>query len=212
MQQPLVVGVAGGTGSGKSTLTRAIQRHFPHQCQVVYHDSYYRDHPELTYEQRCKVNYDEPDAFENDLLVSHLQALIAGQTVECPVYDFPTHRRASETTMLQPAPVIIVEGILIFAIPQILQLLDIKLFVDTDADVRLLRRIRRDFVERGRDFESVATQYLSTVKPMHALHVEPSKRMADIVIPEGGYNVVALEMLVHRINSALGYPEGGSDT
>ncbi|MDO5726464.1 MAG: uridine kinase [Bowdeniella nasicola] len=208
MHQPLVVGVAGGSGSGKSTLTRALQRHFPQQCQVVYHDRYYRDHADLSFEQRCQVNYDEPEAFDNALFVTHLQQLIAGQAVDCPHYDFPTHRRTAQVTRLQCAPVIVVEGILILAIREIRELLDIKIFVDTDADVRLLRRIRRDYVERGRDFESVATQYLSTVKPMHALHVAPSKAMADIIIPEGGHNLVALEMLVHRINSALGYPKG----
>lgn len=202
--RPLVIGIAGGTGSGKTTLTRALIESFEEQVAVVFHDNYYKKNDHLTYEERCLLNYDAPDAFDNDLLVKQLDALIEGQTIECPVYDFSDHNRSEETLMVQTRPIIIVEGILIFAEPAIRERLDIKLFVDTDADVRILRRMRRDVVERGRSIESVQTQYLETVKPMHELYVEPSKRNADIIVPEGGTNLVALDMLVHRINSQLG--------
>jgi len=202
--RPLVIGIAGGTGSGKTTLTRALIESFEEQVAVVFHDNYYKKNDHLTYEERCLLNYDAPDAFDNDLLVKQLDALIEGQTIECPVYDFSDHNRSEETLMVQTRPIIIVEGILIFAEPAIRERLDIKLFVDTDADVRILRRMRRDVVERGRSIESVQTQYLETVKPMHELYVEPSKRYADIIVPEGGTNLVALDMLVHRINSQLG--------
>lgn len=202
--RPLAIGIAGGTGSGKTTLTRALIESFEEQVAVVFHDNYYKKNDHLTYEERCLLNYDAPDAFDNDLLVKQLDALIEGQTIECPVYDFSDHNRSEETLMVQTRPIIIVEGILIFAEPAIRERLDIKLFVDTDADVRILRRMRRDVVERGRSIESVQTQYLETVKPMHELYVEPSKRYADIIVPEGGTNLVALDMLVHRINSQLG--------
>lgn len=201
--RPLVIGIAGGTGSGKTTLTRALIESFEEQVAVVFHDNYYKKNDHLTYEERCLLNYDAPDAFDNDLLVKQLDALIEGQTIECPVYDFSDHNRSEETLMVQTRPIIIVEGILIFAEPAIRERLDIKLFVDTDADVRILRRMRRDVVERGRSIESVQTQYLETVKPMHELYVEPSKRYADIIVPEGGTNLVALDMLVHRIKSQL---------
>lgn len=202
--RPLVIGIAGGTGSGKTTLTRALIESFEEQVAVVFHDNYYKKNDHLTYEERCLLNYDAPDAFDNDFLVKQLDALIEGQTIECPVYDFSDHNRSEETLMVQTRPIIIVEGILIFAEPAIRERLDIKLFVDTDADVRILRRMRRDVVERGRSIESVQTQYLETVKPMHELYVEPSKRYADIIVPEGGTNLVALDMLVHRIKSQLG--------
>lgn len=202
--RPLVIGIAGGTGSGKTTLTRALIESFEEQVAVVFHDNYYKKNDHLTYEERCLLNYDAPDAFDNDLLVKQLDALIEGQTIECPVYDFSDHNRSEETLMVQTRPIIIVEGILIFAEPAIRERLDIKLFVDTDADVRILRRMRRDVFERGRSIESVQTQYLETVKPMHELYVEPSKRYADIIVPEGGTNLVALDMLVHRIKSQLG--------
>lgn len=201
--RPLVIGIAGGTGSGKTTLTRALIESFTEQVAVVFHDNYYKKNDHLTYEQRCLLNYDAPEAFDNDLLVKQLDALIAGQTIECPVYDFSDHNRSEETLIVETRPIVIVEGILIFAEPEIRDRLDIKLFVDTDADVRILRRMRRDVVERGRSIESVQNQYLETVKPMHELYVEPSKRHADIIVPEGGTNLVALDMLVHRINSQL---------
>lgn len=199
----LVVGVAGGTGSGKTTLTKRLLERFSGEASVVYHDNYYKAHDELSYEKRCLLNYDHPHAFDNDLMVEQLKALIAGDSVECPVYDFADHNRSSKTVRIDPAPIILVEGILIYAEPELCKLMDIKLFVDTDADVRILRRIKRDVVERGRTLESVEQQYLTTVKPMHELYVEPSKRNADLIIPEGGHNVVALDMIVHRISSEL---------
>ncbi|MDO5700873.1 MAG: uridine kinase [Bowdeniella nasicola] len=203
MSTRLVVGVAGGTGSGKTTLTRALVERFAGQTSVVFHDNYYRQHDDLDYAARSQLNYDAPEAFDTELMVAQLKDLIAGRPIECPVYDYTVHNRSTETLTIEPAPVIIVEGILIFAEPAICELLDIKLFVDTDADVRILRRIKRDVVERGRSLDSVESQYLTTVKPMHELYVEPTKRAADLIIPEGGHNLVALEMLIHRIERAL---------
>lgn len=202
--RPLVIGIAGGTGSGKTTLTRELIKHFPARVSVVYHDNYYKRHDDLTYEERAALNYDAPEAFDNDLMISQLKKLIAGQPIECPVYDYTVHNRSGETTTVEPAPVIIVEGILIYCFPELCKLFDIKLFVDTDADVRILRRVKRDVMERGRTLESVESQYLNTVKPMHELHVEPSKRQADIIIPEGGRNFVALDMLIKRVERHLG--------
>ena len=197
----LTVGVAGGTGSGKTTLTQALLAKCAGVSSVLFHDNYYKRQDELTFAEREKVNYDDLDAFDNDLFVDHLEALRSGIAVESPIYDFADHNRAAETTVVEPAPVIIVEGILIFAEPRICSLLDIKLFVDTDADVRLLRRIKRDVVDRGRTLESVEEQYLGTVKPMHELYVEPSKRNADLIIPEGGHNIVAMDMIMRRIQA-----------
>lgn len=201
--KPLIIGIAGGTGSGKTTLTNSLLEKFDGQVGVIYHDNYYKRNDHLTYEQRCLLNYDAPEAFDNDLLVTHLKALIGGQTIETPVYDFADHNRSDETLIVEPQAIIILEGILIFAEPEIRDLCDIKLFVDTDADVRILRRLRRDVIERGRTIESVEAQYLTTVKPMHELHVEPSKRHVDMIIPEG-VNVVALDMLFHRITGQIG--------
>ena len=195
----LVIGVAGGTASGKTTLTRELVKALDGRASVVYHDNYYKAHDELPYEERSKLNYDAPDAFDNDLMLEQLQKLIMGEAVECPVYDYAQHNRSSETVRIEPSPVIILEGILIFAEPRILDLIDIKLFVDTDADVRILRRVKRDVLERGRTLESVEDQYLTTVKPMHELYVEPSKRNADLIVPNGGNNLVALDMILHRI-------------
>ena len=205
--KPLIIGIAGGTGSGKTTLTNSLLEKFDGQVGVIYHDNYYKRNDHLTYEQRCLLNYDAPEAFDNDLLVTHLKALIEGQTIETPVYDFADHNRSDETLIVEPQPIIILEGILIFAEPEIRDLCDIKLFVDTDADVRILRRLRRDVIERGRTIESVEAQYLTTVKPMHELHVEPSKRHVDMIIPEG-VNVVALDMLFHRITGQIGAQVG----
>lgn len=199
----LVVGVAGGTGSGKTTLTRALIERFPGKTSVIFHDNYYKRHDELTYAERSKLNYDSPEAFDNALMVEQMKHLIAGNPIDCPVYDYTIHNRSEETQRIEPAPVLIVEGILIFAEPEICDLIDIKLYVDTDADVRILRRIKRDVVERGRTLESVEKQYLTTVKPMHELYVEPSKGRADLIIPEGGHNLVALDMLIHRIDREL---------
>ncbi|MGV3016864.1 uridine kinase [Rothia sp. 88186D007BW] len=200
--KPLIIGIAGGTGSGKTTLTNSLLEKFDGQVGVIYHDNYYKCNDHLTYEQRCLLNYDAPDAFDNDLLITHLKALVEGQRIETPVYDFADHNRSDETLIVEPRPIVILEGILIFAEPEIRNLCDIKLFVDTDADVRILRRLRRDVIERGRTIESVETQYLTTVKPMHELYVEPSKRHADMIIPEG-VNVVALDMLFHRMSGQI---------
>ncbi len=200
----LVIGVAGGTGSGKTTLTQALIDAFPGKTSVVYHDNYYRAFPDLTYEERKAINWDAPQTFDNDLLVSQLRQLISGQAIECPIYDYSIYNPSDRTTRIEPAPVIIVEGILIFAEKAICDLLDIKIFVDTDADIRILRRIKRDVIERGRTIESVEKQYVDTVKPMHELYVQPSKHNADIIVPEGGRNLVALDMLFHRIRGQIG--------
>ncbi|MDO5048471.1 MAG: uridine kinase [Actinomycetaceae bacterium] len=200
----LVIGIAGGTGSGKTTLTRALINKFESKTSVVYHDNYYKEHSSLTYEERTKLNYDSPEAFDTDLMIEQLGELINGRAIDCPVYDYADHNRSSETIRIEPNPVIIVEGILLFCFPELCDMFDIKLFVDTDADVRILRRVKRDVIERGRTIESVESQYLNTVKPMHELYVEPSKRKADLIIPEGGHNLVALEMIIHRIQSYVG--------
>lgn len=201
--KPLIIGIAGGTGSGKTTLTNSLLERFNGQVGVIYHDNYYKRNDHLTYEERCLLNYDAPEAFDNNLLVEHLKALLAGQTIETPVYDFSAHNRSNETMVVKPQPILILEGILIFVEPEIRELCDIKIFVDTDADVRILRRLRRDVIERGRTIESVESQYLTTVKPMHELYVEPSKKHVDMIIPEG-VNVVALDMLYHRITGQIG--------
>ena len=194
----LFIGVAGGTGSGKTTLTDHLATHFGTDISVVHHDNYYK-YQSVSFEERCKTNYDHPDAFDNDLLVEHLKALKAGKAIQCPVYSFPDHNRTDETIEIQPTKVVIVEGILIFAIPALRDLLDIKIYVETDADVRILRRALRDVEERGRSMRSVVQQYLSTVKPMHEQFVEPSRKYADIVVLEGGHNLVALDMIMQRI-------------
>lgn len=197
--RPLVIGIAGGTGSGKTTLTREISQRFSTEVTVLYHDNYYKRNDHLTFEQRTQLNYDAPEAFDTDLMIADLKRLIAGETVECPQYDFSIHNRLDDTLTVLPRPVIIVEGILIFCFKELCDLFDIKLFVDTDADVRILRRVKRDVIERGRSIESVEEQYLKTVKPMHELYVEPSKRNADLIVPEGGHNNVALEMIINRV-------------
>ena len=199
----LVIGIAGGTGSGKTTLMKNLIGRFGDVVTVLSHDNYYRRHDELTYEERCKINYDEPAALETDLMAYHLDLLRQGQSIECPVYDFTQHNRSDETITVVPKSVIIVEGILIFENKPLRDLMDIKIFVDTDADVRLCRRIKRDVNKRGRTLESVIEQYQTTVKPMHEKYVEPSKRYAHIVVPEGGKNAVALEMIEGRIRRHL---------
>ena len=199
----LVIGIAGGTGSGKTTLMKNLIARFAGDVTVLSHDNYYKRHDELPYEERCKLNYDEPAALETDLMARHLEALRRGESILCPVYDFAVHNRSDETVRIVPQRVIIVEGILIFENRQLRDLMDIKIFVDTDADVRLCRRIKRDVNKRGRTLESVLLQYQQTVKPMHEKYVEPSKRFADIVVPEGGKNTVALDMITGRIRHHL---------
>ena len=203
----LVIGIAGGTGSGKTTLMKNIINRFGDVVTVLSHDNYYKRHDELTYEERCKINYDEPAALETDLMAYHLDLLRQGQPIECPVYDFTQHNRSDETITVVPKSVIIVEGILIFENEPLRDLMDIKIFVDTDADVRLCRRIKRDVNKRGRTLESVLIQYQETVKPMHEKYVEPSKKYADIVVPEGGKNLVALDMIMGRIARHLAEAE-----
>lgn len=201
MTDTIFIGIAGGTGSGKTTLTEHIKKRFGDAVSVIYHDNYYKDQTGMPFEVRCRQNYDHPDAFETDLMVRHLKALKAGVPIQCPVYSYTEHNRTKETITIQPTSVVIVEGLLIFQNPELRDLMDIKIFVDTDADVRILRRILRDVKERGRSIESVVEQYLTTVKPMHEMYVEPSKRNADIIIPEGGHNLVAMDMLIERINA-----------
>ena len=199
----LVIGIAGGSGSGKSTLVKNLIGEFPDMVTVLSHDNYYRRHDELTYEQRTHLNYDEPGSLETDLMARHLELLRQGGCIECPVYDFTIHNRLDATIPVVPEKVIIVEGILIFENRQLRDLMDIRVFVDADADVRLCRRILRDVKQRGRTLESVLEQYQQTVKPMHEQYVEPSKKFADIIVPGGGQNMVALEMLIGRIGRHL---------
>ena len=199
MSDVITIGIAGDTGSGKTTITRRILDEFGGDVSVLYHDNYYKRHDDIPFAERKKLNYDHPNAFDTPLLVQHLDALRAGQPVACPTYDYTVHNRAAETITVVPAKVVVVEGILIFAEPALRERLDIKIFVDTDADVRILRRIVRDVRDRGRDLESIVTQYLTTVKPMHEQYVEPSRKYADIVVLEGGHNLVALDMIMQRI-------------
>ena len=199
----MIIGIAGGTGSGKTTLTERLRDEFQGDASILYHDNYYKSHSDLTYEERTKLNYDHPDAFETERLIADLQALRRGETVACPVYDYTIHDRAPETLEVRPTKVILLEGILIFENQALRDLMDIKIFVDTDADVRILRRIMRDVKHRGRSLDSVVQQYLTTVKPMHEQFVEPSKRYADLIVPEGGKNAVALEMIIQRVKSHI---------
>lgn len=200
---PIVIGIAGGTGSGKTTLTQALAEKFSGRTTVIYQDNYYKRQDHLTFEERTRVNYDSPEAFDIELMAAHIEDLKAMRPVQGPVYNFGIHNRTDETVDIQPESVILVEGILLLHEPRLCSLLDIKLFVDADADVRILRRIKRDVLERGRSIESVEKQYLETVKPMHELYVETSKRNADLIIPDGGHNLVALDMLVHRLSREL---------
>lgn len=199
----LVIGIAGGTGSGKTTLMKNLISRYGNDVTILSPDNYYKRRDDLTYEERCAINYDEPAALETDLMAHHLELLRQGEAIDCPVYDFTQHNRSEETVHIEPKQVIIVEGILIFENKPLRDLMDIKIFVDTDADVRLCRRIKRDVNKRGRTLESVLTQYQQTVKPMHEQYVEPSKRFADIIVPEGGKNAVALDMIIGRIRRHL---------
>ena len=203
MNNILVIGIAGGTGSGKTTLMNNLIREFSEDVTILSHDNYYKRHDELTYEQRCRLNYDEPAALETDLMAIHLDELRKGNAIDCPVYDFTQHNRSDETIRIVPKKVIIVEGILIFEDKPLRELMDIRIFVDTDSDVRLCRRIARDVRERGRSLESVLSQYQDTVKPMHEMYVEPSKKFAHIIVPEGGKNLVALDMITGKIRRHL---------
>jgi len=197
---PVIIGVAGGTGSGKTTVANAILKHVGDgRMSVLFHDAYYRDFVDLPKDVLDRKNFDHPDSLETELLIRHVKALKQGMVVEAPIYDFRIHRRAPETRRVEPTPVVLVEGILIFAEPELRKLFDVKIFVDTDADVRLIRRIRRDIAERGRTLESVVEQYEATVRPMHLEFVEPSKRYADLIVPEGGENAVAMEFLFARL-------------
>jgi uridine kinase len=202
--QPIILGVAGGSGSGKTTVVRAMVRSLGReQVAVIHHDAYYRDTSHLTLEQRRLINYDHPDALETELLVEHLRELRAGRPAAVPVYDFAEHARLQQREHVLPHKVILVDGLLILWDSQLRALMDIKVFVDTDADLRFIRRLERDIRERGRSVESVITQYLQTVRPMHLEFVEPSKRYADIIVPQGGHNLVAVDMLVTKVRSVL---------
>lgn len=203
MSAPLILGIAGGTGSGKTTIAQAIVRELKDDAAWVDHDSYYKDQSHLSPEERQRINFDHPDALDNELLLQHLLALKRGEGVDKPVYDFKTHTRTEDTTPIAPAPVVVVEGILTLAIVRLREVFDIRIFVDTDADIRLMRRIRRDIEQRGRTFADVRRQYYGTVRPMHMAFVEPSKRYANVIIPEGGENRIAIDLLVGKIRHFL---------
>jgi uridine kinase len=202
--EPVVIGVAGGTGSGKTTVAHEVlKRAGTEQISLIQHDAYYKDLSNLPEAQRAMFNFDHPDALDNDLLIAHLHELKAGRAIEMPVYDFTTHTRTGQTMRVEPHRVILVEGILIFADKSLRRLMDVKIYVDTDADIRFIRRLQRDIAERGRTMDSVIHQYLATVRPMHLEFVESSKHFADIIIPEGGFNEVAIEMIATRIRALL---------
>ena len=203
MENILVIGIAGGSGSGKTTLMNNIVSRFSEDITVLSHDSFYRRHDDMTYEERCQLNYDEPAALETELMVKHLNLLRQGQAIDCPVYDFTVHNRSDEVTRIEPSRVIIVEGILIFENEALRDLMDIRIFVDTDADIRLCRRVKRDVNKRGRSLESVLTQYQQTVKPMYEKYVEPSKKYAHILVPEGGKNTIAQEFIISLLEKHL---------
>lgn len=203
-QRPLIIGVAGGSGSGKTTISREIlARVGEEQISYIQHDSYYRDLSHLDPDQRARINFDHPDSLETEMLVRQLRELLDGASIAIPIYDFTTHTRTRRSQGVEPRPVILLEGILILADPALRELMDVRIFVDTDPDIRFIRRLERDMLERGRSLESVVKQYLSSVRPMHLEFVEPSKRYADIIIPEGGFNVVAMDMIVARIRAMI---------
>jgi len=205
--RPLVLGIAGGSGAGKSTVVRRVIERMPEiPVRLLHHDAYYRDHPDLPLEERARINYDHPDSLETSLLVAHVQSLIAGEPVEVPEYDFSEHRRTGRTRRVEPAPVIIVDGILVLAEPELRRLMDIRVFVETDADMRFIRRLLRDTTERSRTVDSVVEQYRETVRPMHLEYVEPSRRHAHVILPHGGENEVAIRMLVARLTEKLRGP------
>ena len=200
----MIVGIAGGTGSGKTTVAKRIAAALPSSAVItIEHDAYYRDRSELSLEERSQVNYDHPEALETELLIAHIDRLRAGDSVDVPIYDFKEHKRARESRRVSPTPIVLVEGILVFVDARLRERLDMKLFVDTDSDIRIFRRIRRDMEHRGRTFESVREQYYRTVRPMHLEFVEPSKRTADLIIPEGGNNAVAIDLIITKLKSLL---------
>lgn len=206
----IMIGIAGGSGSGKSTFTNRLKKEFGDQVTVIYHDNYYRSNDGIPFEVRQKVNYDHPDAFETDLLIAHLKALRRGENVQCPVYNYAEHNRSQETVELRPSRIIIIEGILVLENPELRSLFDIKIYVEADADERIIRRIIRDVKERGRHVEDISEQYLTTVKPMHYLYVEPTKALADIVI-NSGMNDVAFDLMRTKIQKILDTPENGAE-
>lgn len=203
MNPALVLGIAGGTGSGKTTISRAIIEALGPSAVLIDHDAYYIDQSHLPFEERERTNYDHPDSLETDLLIQHIRDLRAGRTIHKPVYDYAMHARSPDTVRIEPTPVVVVEGILTLAIPSLRDELDLRVFVDTDADIRLMRRIRRDIEQRGRSFASVRQQYYDTVRPMHMAFVEPSKRFANVIVPEGGENKIAIDVLVGRVRHFL---------
>lgn len=201
---PILIGICGGSGSGKSTVTeRLLENTGDARCTVIRQDNYYKDQSHLSFDERIKTNYDHPFAFDNDLFIDHLKALKAGKSVDMPEYDFSVHNRKKDTIHLEPKEIILIEGILLFSEPRVLDLLDMKIFVDTDSDVRILRRIKRDMKERARSLDSVIDQYMATVRPAHLQFVEPSKRYADIIVPEGGRNKVAVDLIQTKLNHIL---------
>ena len=201
--QVLLIGIAGGSGSGKTTLAKNIATEFGDSVATITHDSYYRAQDHLTFEERCQTNYDHPDAFETELLIQHLEDLKAGKSIEVPIYDYIDHNRSKESRLVESRPVVIVEGILIYADKRIADLMDMKIYVDTEADIRLLRRIHRDVENRGRTLSSVLSQYQNTVKPMHDAFVEPTKRLADLIVPDGGENFRALSVICAHVREKL---------
>lgn len=208
MKRPILIGIAGGTGCGKSTITHEIYKSLPAESiTIIEQDSYYKDQSNLTFEERLKTNYDHPDAFDTELLMKHLSMLLEGESVDKPMYDFSIHNRKKETTRIEPKDIIILEGILILVEPELRNMLDIKIFVDTDADLRIIRRMQRDIKERGRTIESVIDQYINFVRPMHLEFVEPTKRYADIIIPEGGYNKVAIDIMISKVKEIVNMGE-----
>ena len=202
--RPVLIGLCGGSGSGKSTVTEQLYANTgSERCTVIRQDNYYKDQSHLSFEDRQKTNYDHPFAFDNDLFIEHLKLLREGKSVDMPEYDFSVHNRKKETIRLEPKDIILIEGLLLFSEPRILELLDMRIFVDTDSDVRILRRIKRDMKERARSLDSVIDQYMATVRPAHLQFVEPSKRYADIIVPEGGYNKVALDLIQTKVDHIL---------
>ena len=204
---PIIIGIAGGTGSGKSTFTNRLKEMFGDDVTVIYHDNYYRAHDDIPFEERKKINYDHPDSLETEMLLEHLTALKEGKSVQCPVYDFSQHNRSKNFTEIRPSSIIILAGSLIMADDRLRKMMDIKIFVDADADERILRRVRRDMIERGRDLDNIMEQYLTTVKPMHYLYIEPTRHYADIVL-NSGMNKVAFDLIATKIQSLISNREG----